>query len=317
MFGNRLGWSISIIILIFAGLLARLIDQTAQSSPATGWIQKTIKPISAIASVDQIIPGMDSNRDAGDLYRRAIAAYRDEPAPYDAIAAGKPPSLAAVTGLRAIVDAGSYGKMDLFQSRPEQIVQYERDDDPLRALGQVARAVVQVALRSDPATSGRFYSAVLSLGIKLYQERVVYDELAMGEELMGVACNGLKGLAHRAKDAAVEQRIEQFDTQRLSTNISEIQPVWAVMGSVDMNTISAYAGDWFELSQDKAVDPLWQVEGILKLGQLKYAAARLADQKTAHRVLTDLAKDTNQTPGIRAAAVVGRDLTIEQYRSIR
>jgi hypothetical protein len=317
MFGNRLGWGISAVIVIFAALLARLVYQTAQPSSPTGWIQKTIQPLSAPGPIDQIIPGMSANRNAGDFYRQAIANYRENPGAYDGVANGKEPSPSAAPGLRALLDATQFENMDLFRSNPQQIVSYENDKEPLYALDQVAHAMIQVALRSDPAMAARCYTAVLSLGIKLHQERVVYDELAMGEELMGIAGSGLHGLAHRANDTTRQQQIEQFDTQRLSANAADVQPVWAVLGNMDMNTISAYAGDWFVLSKDKSVDPLWQVEATLKLGQLKYAAARLADQKNAQRLLTELANDPSQTPAIRAAAALGRDLTIEQYRTLR
>jgi hypothetical protein len=317
MFGNRLGWGISAVIVIFAGLLGRLVYQIAQPSPPTGWIDSTIQPITSPGSVDPIIPNMTGNRNAGDFYRKAISDYRQNPAAYDTVANGKPPTVSAVPGVRALIDATQFERMDLFRSDPRQVINYEHDKEPLFALHQVAHATVQVALRNNPTIAGRCYTAVLSLGIKLQRERVVYDELAVGEELMGIACDGLKSLAHRANDTAREQQIDQFDMERLTTNAAEVQPVWAVLGSVDMNTISAYAGDWFALSKNRNVDPLWQVEGVLKLGQLKYSAARLADQKAAQRLLTELAGDPNETPAIRAAAAAGRDLTIEQYRSLR
>jgi hypothetical protein len=317
MFGNRLGWSISAVIVIFAGLLAQLVYQTAQPSSPTGWIAKTIQPIGAPGAIDSILANMSGDRNAGEFYRKAISDYRQNPAAYDTVASGKPPTASAVPGLRAMLDGAQFARMDLFRSNPGPIVNYDHDKEPLYALDQVAHATAQVALRNKPAIAGRCYTAILSLGIKLHRERVVYEELAMGEELMGIACDGLKSVAHGANDSAREQSIEQFDTQRLSANAAEIQPVWAVLGSVDMNTISAYAGDWFALSKDKNVDPLWQVEGTLKLGQLKYSAARLADQKTAQRLLIELASDPSEPAAIRAAAVAGRDLTIEQYRSLR
>src|ERR1019366_3988778 len=198
MFGNRLGWGISAVIVIFTGLLARLVYQTAQPSPPTGWIENTIQPISAPGAINRIILNMSTDRNAADFYRKAISDYRQNPAAYDTVASGKPPTASAVPGVRALLDATQFENMDLFRSDPRQIVNYDHDKEPLFALHQVAIATAQVALRNNPAIAGRCYAALLSLSVKLHRERVVYDELAMGEELMGIACDGLKSLAHRA-----------------------------------------------------------------------------------------------------------------------
>jgi hypothetical protein len=313
MFGNRLGWGISSVIVFLAVMLGRLVYQTAHPSPATGWIQKTIQPIGAAPSLDKIIPALNEHRNAGDFYRLVISDYRENPGAYDA----KPPTAQAAEGVRALLDGARCDQMDLFASDPARVVSYEHDKDGLIALNQVVQATLDVARRSDPAVAGRCYAAVLVLGVKLYQERVVFDELAMGEELMGIGCGGLKGLAHRAGDAAEESRIEQFDVQRLAMNAAQVQPIWAVLGSLDMNTISAYSGDWFALVNDKTIDPMWRVETALKLGEVKYSAARLADQKYAQRLLKELADDSREIPAVRAGARAGRDLTIEQYRSLR
>ena len=37
-------------------------------------------------------------------------------------------------------------------------------------------------------------------------------------------------------------------------------------------------GDWFALVKDKTAEPMWRVEGTLKLGEVKYSAARLAER---------------------------------------
>jgi hypothetical protein len=317
MFGNRLGWGISAVIVILVGLLASLVYQIGQPSPATGWVGKTIQPITVPAGLDRIIPTATGVKNAGEFYRQAIADYRANPSAYDDMATAKAPNPAAAPGLRALLDGTACREMDLFRSDPQSIVNYEAEKEPLMALDRVAHTAMQVALHSDPATDARLFSAILLLGVKLHNERVVYAELATGEELVGIGCKGLKNLAHLAKDPAREQLVEEFDTQRLSANAAEIQPMWAVLSNVDMNTISAYSGDWFVLAKDKSIDPLWRTEGILKLGQLKYSAARLGDQKEAIRLLKQLAQDESDIPAVRAAAAAGRDLTIEGYRSLR
>jgi hypothetical protein len=320
MFGNRLGWGISAVIVFIACLIGRLIYQSAQSSPATGWIEKTVRPITLPGNVEAITGPMNRSSDAAAFYRKAIDDYNADSAAYAALESTTTPDPAAVAarpGLRALLEGMHCNRMDLFRSNPQLVVNYEREKDPLVALDHVAHALAQLSLRADPATAGPCYQALVSLGYKLCQERVVYAELAMGEELMGLGCKGLEQLAHIAKDGMRERILDQFDAQRLAANSTEVQPVWAVMANVDMNTIAAYAGDWFALSQDRNIDPLWRVEATLKLGELKFSGDRVGDQKAAIRILQQRASDASELPAVRAAAVMGRDLTIEGYRTLQ
>src|SRR5947207_1764562 len=89
-------------------------------------------------------------------------------------------------------------------------------------LYQSARVALLLGTR-DPAAAVKFYNAIFSLGLKLYQERVVFDELSAGEDLMGTAAVGLQHLAERGKDSARARAIQQFNTDRLNDYQAKVQ----------------------------------------------------------------------------------------------
>lgn len=323
MFGNRLGWGISAVICMFAAFLANLVYQAARVSAPTGWVPRTIQPLTTAASAQTLVPDITEPRDAGELYRRAIDDYLANRAAYDALATAKdlnPVAITARPGLVALLEATRCATMKLFTAQPQEVVRYDADKPPLDALHQVGKVALRIALlsaASDPVAARKYYEAVFSLGLKLYQERIVFGELSLGEELMGTAAAGMKSLAERSKDAERVRLIQQFDTDRLNEHQAKLQPVWAVISSIDEGTIAKHAGDLFVLAQERGIDRLWRVEATLKLGRLGYLAGRRGDQLAAMRVLREMSQDPGEDPIVKLAAERARALTIEEYRMLR
>jgi hypothetical protein len=324
MWGNRLGWGISAAIILFACFIGYLIEQAGLPTPPTGWVTQSVHPLETPADANQVVPGMTGARDAGDFYRQAIADYQSSPSFYDQLAEARdfdPAVVAQRPGLKALLDAATCSTMNLFQATPQDVVNYESERAPLEAIEKVGMAAARIALlagvNKDVATAKKYDAAVFSLGLKLYQERVVYDELLKGEGLMGVGAGGLQRLAERAKDSSRADVLKNFDDERVQGFKDKIEPVWAVISSIADNSIAIHAGDMFALVKDKNVDHLWRVEAALKIGRLKYNANRRGDQLLAQKFLRERAEDPMETPAIRAAAAQARDLTIEQYRQLR
>src|SRR4051812_45821103 len=96
MFGNRLGWGISAVIVMFAAFVAYLIYEAARVTPPTGWVQQTVRPLAAPTGADTMVAGASEPRDAGELYRRAIDDCSANRSAYDALAAAKDFDPAAV-----------------------------------------------------------------------------------------------------------------------------------------------------------------------------------------------------------------------------
>jgi len=323
MFGNRLGWGISAVIVMFAAFLAYLIYQAASVTPPTGWVQKTVRPLTAPGGADALVAGASEPRDAGELYHRAIDDFVANQSAYDSLSAAKefdPAAVAARPGVAAVIDATHCATMNLFAANPQEIVLYDSDKPPLDAIHQVGKVVARLGLLSaprDPAAAARYYEAAFALGMKLYGERVVFDELSAGEDLMGTGAAGMKSLAQRAKNTARVQAINAFETDRLNDYQTKVQPVWEVLSSIDEGTIATYAGDVFVLAGDRNADRLWRVESTLKLGRLEYLAGRRGDQLAARRVLREMSQDSTDDPAVKIAAEQARSLTIEQYRNLR
>lgn len=323
MFGNRLGWAISVIIVLIAGYLMLLIYQAGLATPPTGWVQRVVKPFSVQGDVTAVVPGMTKPGDSADFYRTAMADAKDNPDAYTALSKidnMAPVAVAARPGLKALLAATDLTGMDLFKSNPQEVVNYDDDKPPLQQLQAVADGATRIALVAgtrDSATAEKYYAAVFSLGVKLARERVDFAEFSMGEELMGTGAAGLQSLASRAKRDDRLYTIRNFDSQRLTDYKLKIAPVWKVVSSIDDASIAQHAGDEFQLAQDHNADVMWRVEATLKLGRIRFNANRRGDQVNAMRVLKKMAADDKEPAAVQTAAAAGRDLTIAQYRLLR
>ena len=322
MWGNKLGWGIATGIVGFAIYVAYLIVQGGQVTPATGWVAATVKPLTLPATALSVVP-LTTAQDAGTFYRTAIDDARTNAASYDALLNATRVDDAAVAarpGLAALQSAAQCTGMTLFHDSPDAIVGYDADKPPLAELevvGKVASHLAMLYIRQgDLPDAGWYHAAVYSMGVKLFQERVDFAELTLGEEMMGLGSGGLLELAARQKNTPEVLSLNLVDTERLSHFDAEVQPVWQVVGTVDEATMAIHAGDMFQLAGDKAVDPMWRAEALLHLGRLRYDAARRADQVLARVVATQIAADPGQPPAVRLAAAAARDLTVEQYRMI-
>lgn len=320
MFGNRLGWSLAAGIIIFAGYIAYLAWQAGRTTPPTGWVAATVHPIELPRGAASAVP-LNPAGDAAPLYQSAIADYRARIAEYDALEAGrlKQPStpLAAVAALQQAMARPS---MNLFHAAPERVVSYDPEKPALAALVHVAKVTSLLGMdqvRQDNLDeAGNDFAAVYALGLKLFEERVDFAELSAGEQLMGLGCGGLQGVAKRLGNTDMVLSLASLDADRLSRFDADIQPVWAVVDSIDPGTMSEHAGDMLQLAADHSADVTWRVEAALHLGRLKYDAGRRADEVAAEQLLTRLAADPAEDPAVHCAATLARDLTIEQYRML-
>jgi len=324
MFGNALGWSISaVIVLAVAGMLAFLEKAGGISPPSAefaahpAYLDKLSLPVSPRSIVK-----MNESCDSGDAYRQAIAAYENEPVKYENFllsrSAGPVPPLAAVD---KVIEAAHCSTMDLFYKSPAEVVNYKAEREPLKAIRTAGQAAINAGLRKkadpkkpDPDAAMKYFEAAFCLGTKLFEERVVYEELEDGLALMGQAAVAMASVV-KDKDPARAQALLDFDKQTRDYFKDRIAPVWRVISSIDQAVIEAHAGDVFRIAADSH-EPVWRAEALLKLGRYRFNAGRAADQRAALRVLRQVADDPNAAPAARLAAVAGRDLTLEQYRML-
>jgi hypothetical protein len=320
MFGNRLGWSLAAGILLFAAYVCFLTWQAGHTTPPTGWVASTVHSIGTPRGAEAVVP-MTQSADAAPLYATAIADDHNRIAEYDALENGRLKEPAApLAGVAALVHAMPRQKMNLFRRAPQGVVTYDAEKPPLLALLQVAKVTALLGMdqmhQDNLEEAGNDFAGVYALGLKLFQERVDFAELSAGEELMGLGAGGLQRLAKRQGNTDMVLSLASLDADRLARFDSDIQPVWAVISSIDQNSMADSAGDMFQLATDRSAELPWRVEATLHLGRLKYDAGRRADEVAAQQLLTQMAADDSEEPAVRTAAAAGRDLTLEQYRTL-
>ncbi len=324
MWGNRFGWGISAVIVAAAVVLAYALHTLGQPTPPTGELVAAVRPFTLADAAGRLLPPVAPLGDAADHYRRAIADYRAHRPAYDALLAGKdyrPDAIAKLTGLRELVAAVDCPTMDLFRSKPEEIVNYDGSVPALDDLQAVANAAAYVvalaAYDKDYKTADTYATAVLTAGRNLYRERLTYGELSAGVSLMGTGSAGLKHVADQSGDAAAAAAQTAFDHARLDEDATAVEPAWKILSGQGDASIGRYAGDFFELANGTAADEMWRVEAVRRIGRLQLNAETHADNVRAKRYLTQLAADPSLDPVLHQAAVSGRDITSYQNQSQR
>lgn len=321
MFGNKIGWILSMII---AGLMGWGIF-TLGAAPAiakpSGKFKNLATPIHLPMSPDEALPGlMTEDRDAGDQYRQAIQLYLEDRRAYDKDKQyDRRDKLPAI---KLLVEAASARKASIFSATPETLVNYRYpwpELDVLMKLGMISNSIAFTAqARGDEATTKTYAGATFALGAKLYEERLTHGELDAGQKLMQTAGDTFKALAKRIGDIAAELHWQKFGEQTAAYYKQNIQALYQNLA----RDSGADAGDTFALAMQNP-DRMWRVESILKIGRFKFNASRYGDQVGAKRMLenpekykyADWSKDKD--PAIRAAAKAAKELTIEQFRMIQ
>jgi hypothetical protein len=325
MFGNQLGWIISFCVAVAGTFLGFQLLLLAQPTSPTGWVQKTVQPLQLADLAKGVLdPMTDLKDDAGDLYRHAISDYQRHKTAYQELQKTRDfdeSDIAELAGMDDLVKAAACPAMDLFRSKPDEIVGYSTSVDSLDDLEEIKKAVENVIAlamydkRYDVAH--KYANALMALGYHLYVERVAYIELSAAENFMGTGCAALLQTAKAEHADAKISALQNFDQARKDEFANKIEPVYQIISGEGQQDIGEHAGDMFELAGDEDVDRVWRVEAIRKIGRLQRNAEKQADQTKAPKFLDKLAADTKQDPVIRATAIKARNITAYDYQSQR
>ncbi|MGA3066781.1 MAG: hypothetical protein ABSF29_08045 [Tepidisphaeraceae bacterium] len=309
---RRLSWGTGIaLVLIGAGLAARFYLQGQITAPT----QLSLEPANLTALSppwpDPAIFTPDEDADAGPLYRQALTAYQAGGDACEQFAQNPvdPPPDAIKLMLRATRKSSA----DLFIANPSEIVDYQTDHPALDQLCDLGRTMNRAALlmrqqnRVDQARA--YFQSVYSLGKKLYDERLTYDEYSKGLALMDESTIGLAGC--ETGDRAEQLQNQEAAMRDYETN--HVEPIYQALSTADQEEIALHAGDIFQFAT-QSQDRMIQVEAVLALGRLRFDAARNADQQAAPRYIAKAAASPD--PAVQAAAAAAGGLTLEQYRMI-
>jgi hypothetical protein len=319
MWGNRLGWGISLVIVIVTMVLLYLFAQMVGTvTPPTELVTSggALEAIELPAPPRSVVPEvMVADCDAGELYWRAIDAYLANPRPYEHFLA-QPNAGASLPEIKLLLEAAACSRMRLFIDRPDAVVTYASEKPPIRAIADLGRATIVTGLlnKSDPRVALAHYEAAFSLGTKLYEERVVYAELEAGLQLMSQAAQAMAKLADEQGHAGRAGDLREFDRQRLEYYKQRIEPVLRAVSSIGERVVDRHAGDVNRLAQ-QAGERLWRIEATLALGRQRYFVGRAGDQRGAVRTLKTLQEDSD--PAVQLAAKKALELTLEDYRQLR
>jgi hypothetical protein len=318
MWGNALGWTISaaIVALTAAGIVW-LERNLSDLTPPTEFSNHSsnLNPLEMPVPVHELIPDAGP-ADAADLYRQAIAEYERDSDRYDRfIVTGRSSADASdLAAVEMIIRATGSSRINLFAPMPREIVKF--GDKPqlnaIRAVGKSAnRAGALLSYEKNTESAIRHHRAAFALGARLLDERLILDELLAGLEMMSEASAGIAAAGGQSETANL---FTEYRTSAIAYQEARIKPAQRVITSIDPGVIATHSGDVFHAARH-APERMWRVEAILKLGRLRFSAARLADQRGADRVLAELADDPD--PVVRAAVDAARSLTLEEYRMLK
>ena len=347
MFGNLRGWIISAVLLAGLGWLCKVIydfGKPTAAAPIPKLVdgkpsRETIRPRDSLVALALPIapsaivqPTVDGN--AGDALRAALELYRDPTTrrAYERFAsrnrnAGDYDALPKAP-IEKLIEAGPMRQMRFLSTGDlDRIINYDTRNRPdLNDLQQLAGVASTLAnyrafkppgsdRMVDPAGARKLFEALFLIGQKLFEERVVYDEMQLGLELMAGATGGLMKLAEAERNVEMLGRLRAFDEARVQYVTGHILPIWRVISSIDDGVIARHAGNVFLLAME-GEDRMWRVEALLKLGRYRFHATRAGDQSTANRVLKQIAA-SEADPVIQHAARTARDLTSAQHNLSR
>jgi hypothetical protein len=331
MFGNRLGWGISAVLaLCTLGLFWMLAGLNAVSPPSTGVVSRTgnvalnlaknpqkLDPLVLPFNVAAILPNMTDPASPAPIYQEAIADYKAHP---DTYTAHPPANLTSLKGFDALIRARVCRPSVVFAPRETFIIGYEigssKPLEDVRALFDVGKSASRAALSAQPSQEADallLAEAVFSLGAKLFDERLRYEEMTDGAELMR------DGAYLIAKfDPSRAQAVAGVDPALKQLLADRCVPLWTVISSVDPGVVGRTAGDIFYIAKHSR-ERLWQIEATLKLGRLKHdqgEGGRGGDGRAAALAAKRMANDDALDPAVRTAAQRAVDLTVEQHRML-
>jgi hypothetical protein len=323
MFGNVKGWIISALIValvafIFLSTGILRVPPVSQPSGKINFSEKIALPDDA----QPFLANPTGSRDAGEVYRLAISEYENNEKLYGAD--GKYAKSATVLadedpkGIQLIVEAADCKGTEIFASRPDQVVHYNPtwpDLDALNRLGVLTNNAGDVyRTKKDLDKAEKYLRAGFLLGYRLYNERIAWQELNHGMNLMIDASYRMAKLYQAKGDAGRAQAATKFSDDLKNYKTEKLfKPIVSAVTSINTRQIGDRGGDFFYLARESP-ERVWRVEALLALGRMKYNTSSRGDQVAAGREVKKYLSDPD--PAVRLAAKLADELTVERYRML-
>jgi hypothetical protein len=312
MFGNRIGWAISAVLLALTALLLWQIRASATRISPPGPIGQSAGRYSLRLPHDPRGPAtwMTEEGDAMELYARAVGVYLTDERAFGA-------SLPRLTlesaqhrtlqpAMDLLIQASRRKAPGVFADRPQVLVNYRSHRQALAQLEAMARAAFHLArlyhMAGELERALELYRARYTLGLKLCEERLVYAQWDLGRQLLADAGY----LAELEPDRA--EAFRRVDAQFAGFYREQVRPVYEAIF-----VVSPHTGDMAALAQN-ASEITWRIEAVLALGRCRYSAATAGDQNGASMLIERLLTDADAR--IRLAARAAHELSEPEFRRL-
>jgi hypothetical protein len=321
MWGNWLGWAISLVLLCVSGMgFYNLAVPPPESAPANLIPAELMRNLKLPDETDRIVPPGPRNADAGSLYSQAILRFKANPTPYNDAIHSPRGDVPAVDILR---QAGDCRKMVLFESRPKDLINYNNELPELDALIKIADAADTVGLgalldgKNDEAR--QLFNGVFALGRHLFEERVTWREMSAGIGMMSDGTQNLAKVADKENDGGRGTVLRHFQEELDKYRAQLQEKIASPLTNPVESYAGKYSGDIFAIAKDTSVERVWRVQAILHLGRYKWNVAdgHRGDQVWGHRVLKTLKNSVETANGdsaVQAAIDAAMNLTLDQQR---
>jgi hypothetical protein len=312
---------ISVVLLGTAGgMFYHLAVPPSESQPGHLIPDAVLRNLTLPPEADTLFPPGRRDADAGSLYSQALIHFKANPKAYDDAIHSSPADLAALQYLHQAADCR---RMVLFESHPQQVVNYDSEQPELSAFIKMADAADTIGLGAlldgKPNLASDQFTSVFAMGRHFYEERVTWREMSAGLGMMSDAAQNLAKVADRANDGAKANVLRHLQEalDKYRANLQE------TIASPLMNPVESYAakysGDIFAIARDTSVERVWRVHAILHLGRYHWNVAddHRGDQVWARRVLHQLKNSIDSSNGdavIQTAIEAAENLTVEQQR---
>ena len=325
MWGNRVGWGISVLLLflMFVGLWW-LNEQGKPSGPSDAFSAGQRKydylAVMKLPMAPSDVVPMDDPSDATGFYGDAIKSYRKDPTVYAKYKGGPEEP----EGIAFVLKAAHCKTGHVVEFAIEEMADYQygladADRPPLEAVKHLHYAVFQRAavLGTEKKLDDqrRYLEAMFALGAKMFDERLDYTEFEMANGFLRGDAQKLQEIAIGQKDPDRAAKFGQFVLKSLEWRKQHVEFLHSFLPAIDGDVLGAHAGDMFTLIRD-CKDRMWRVEAVLNLGRMRWRlgdSGRAVDQKYANKLLTELAQN-DPDPAVKIAAAKARDLTVENFR---
>src|SRR5437870_3505550 len=200
MWGNRLGWALSALLVAMVARPLWVASHAPRPSAPSGVFPDLLARVALPTDPRAVVPEvMADSCDSGDLYRNAIEEYQANRRAYDkyfssprSAQANKPKAVELLT------QAARCSNMTLFSRTPGELLNYLPETPGVEAVERIGRMANQLGLLyrldKDPQPARRYFEAMFALGYHLYTERLAWSEFTAGVNLMADAARGLAKL---------------------------------------------------------------------------------------------------------------------------